>query len=206
MHYWSILVLGAVRLGCDLNYDRLQNLAEDHRSLRRIMGLGGWSDEPRFDWRCLRDTIALLSPDTIERLNHLIVGEGHRLVPEAAETVRGDSFVVAADIHYPTDSSLIGDGLRTIVATARRLAGRLGVDGWRQHSYLLRAVKKHLRAINRIAAGKGRDFPKRLPDAYRTLFDASDRVIARATELLDPALISVGLGPAATPIERLRTK
>jgi hypothetical protein len=27
-----------------------------------------WRDEPKFDWRCLRDHIALLSPDTIERL------------------------------------------------------------------------------------------------------------------------------------------
>ncbi len=206
MHYWSILVLGAVRLGCNLNYDRLQNLAEEHRSLRLIMGLGGWCDEPTFDWRCLRDNIALLSPDTIERLNHLIVAEGHRLVPEAAETVRGDSFVVAADIHYPTDSGLIGDGLRTIVATARRLAGLLGVGGWRQHRHLLRAVKKHLRTINRIAAGKGRDFRKRIQDAYRVLFDASDRVIARATELLDPALISVGLGSAMGAVEKLKTK
>src|SRR4029077_18604002 len=34
----------------------------------------------------------------------------------------------------------------------------------------------------------------------------SDRVIARATELLDPALISLGPGPVATLIERLRTK
>jgi transposase, IS5 family len=206
MDYWSILVLGAVRLGCDLGYDRLQNLAEEHRSLRRIMGIDGWCDDPSFDWRCLRDNIALLSPDTIERLNHLIVAEGHRLVPEAAETVRGDSFVVATDVHYPTDSSLIGDGLRTIVAAARRLAALLGVGGWRQQRYLLRAVKKHLRAINRIAVGKGRDFRDRLQDAYRTLLDASDRIIARATESLDPALIPLGPGPAATAIERLRTK
>jgi hypothetical protein len=102
MQYWSILVLGAVRLGCDLNYDRLQNLAEEHRSLRLIMGIGDWRDEPNFDWRCLRDNIALLSPDTIERLNHLIVGEGHRLIPEAAETVRGDSFVSSATVSAPS--------------------------------------------------------------------------------------------------------
>ena len=206
MPYWSILVLGAVRLGCNLNYDRLQNLAEEYRSLRLIMGLGGWCDDQTFDWRCLRNNICLLSPDTIERLNHLIVGEGHRLVPEAARAVRGDSFVVAADIHYPTDSGLIGDGLRTIVATARRLSGLLGVGGWRQHRHLLRAVKAHLRAINRIAAGKGRDFRERLQDAYRALLDASDRVISRATELLDPARIAIGPGPAATTIEGLRTK
>ena len=151
-------------------------------------------------------TSPCLSPETIERLNHLIVAEGHRLVPAAAEAVRGDSFVVATDIHYPTDSGLIGDGLRTIVATARRLAGLLGQGGWRQHRHLLRTVKKHLRVINRIAAGKGRDFRKRLQDAYRALFDAADRILARATELLDPALIVIGPGPAATTIERLRTK
>jgi transposase, IS5 family len=206
LDYWSVLVLGAVRLGCDFTYDRLQDLAEEHRSLRLIMGVGGWHGDQTFDWRCLRDNICLLSPDTIERLNHLIVAEGHRLVPGAAEAVRGDSFVVAADIHYPTDSGLIGDGLRTITRVARRLAGLLGKDGWRQHKHLLRAVKKQLRTINRIAAGKGRDFQKRLQDAYRDLFDAADRIIARAADLFDPALITIGPGATAAMTERLKAK
>lgn len=35
---WQILVLAAVRLGCDLDYDKLQDLAEQHRVLRHIMG------------------------------------------------------------------------------------------------------------------------------------------------------------------------
>jgi IS5 family transposase len=206
MDYWSILVLGAVRLGCNFDYDRLQNLAEEHRSLRRIMGIDGWCDDQKFDWRCLRDNITLLSPDTIERLNHLIVAEGHRLISDAVHTVRCDSFVVAADIHYPTDSGLIGDGLRTIVRTSRRLAGLLGQVGWRQHSHLRRVVKTHLRTINRIAAGKGRDFRERLQAAYRDLLDVADRIIARASELLDPALISIGLGPAAKAVEKLRIR
>jgi IS5 family transposase len=206
MDYWSILVLAAVRLGCDLNYDRLQNLAEEHRSLRLIMGVGGWDEATSFDWRCLRDNITLLSPDTIERLNHRIVAEGHRLVPDAAHSVRCDSFVVAADIHYPTDSGLIGDGLRVIIRTSRRLAALLGQPGWRQHDHLRRVVKKHLRAINRIAAGKGPHFRKRLQAAYQALLDQADRIIARASELLDPALISIGVGPAAKVVERLRTK
>src|SRR6185312_11286946 len=111
--------------------------------------------------------ICLLLPETIERINHLIVAEGHRLVPEAAETVRGDSFVVATNIHYPTDSSLIGDGLLRIVPLAVRLADLMKVGGWRQHKHLLRAVKRPLRAINRIAAKKGRNYETRLQDAYR---------------------------------------
>ena len=206
MTYWSILVLGAVRLGCNFDYDRLQNLAEEHRSLRQVMGIGGWCDDQTFDWRCLRDNICLLSPDTIERVNHLIVAEGHRLVPEAAETVRGDSFVPATNIHYPTDSSLIGDGLRTIVPLAVRLARLLGLGGWRQRKHLLRTVKKQLRAINKIAKGKGRDFPKRLQDGYRTLLDLADRILARALELLDPAVISIAPSAAASRINMLKEK
>jgi transposase, IS5 family len=206
MDYWSILVLGAVRLGCNLNYDRLQNLAEEHRTLRRIMGIDGWCDDQTFDWRCLRDNLSLLSADTIERLNHRIVAEGHRLVPEAAEAVRGDSFVVATNVHYPTDSGLIGDGVRIILRTSRRLASLLGQAGWRQHGHLRQVVKRHLRTINRIAAGKGRDFRKRLQIAYRDLLNVADRIIANAQALLDPALISIGLDPAAKRVEKLRTK
>ena len=170
------------------------------------MGIGGWCDDQTFDWRCRRDNICLLSPDTIERVNHLIVAEGHRLVPEAAETVRGDSFVPATNIHYPTDSSLIGDGLRTIVPLAVRLARLLGLGGWRQRKHLLRTVKKQLRAINKIAKGKGRDFPKRLQDGYRTLLDLADRILARALELLDPALISIAPSAAASRINMLKEK
>jgi transposase, IS5 family len=206
LDYWSLLVLAAVRLGCNLNYDRLQNLAEEHRSLRLIMGVGGWDEVISFDWRCLRDNITLLSPDTIERLNHRIVAEGHRLLPDAAHTVRCDSFVVAANIHYPTDSALIGDGLRVLIRTSRRLAALLGQPGWRQHKHLRRVVKKHLRTINRIAAGKGPNYRKRLQMAYQGLLNEADRIIARASEWLDPALISIAVNPATKVVERLRIK
>src|SRR5690242_8115237 len=37
MSYWTITVLAAVRLGCNLDYDKLQDLAEQHRNLRLMM-------------------------------------------------------------------------------------------------------------------------------------------------------------------------
>jgi hypothetical protein len=206
MDYWPILVLATVRLGCNLNYDRLQNLAEEHRSLRNIMGVAGWDDEQSFDWRCIRDNVCLLLPETIERINHMIVAEGHRLVPEAAKTVRGDSFVVATNIHYPTDSSLIGDGLRLIMPLAVRLAGLLDVDGWRQNKHLLRAVKKQLRVINRIATNKGRNSKSRLQDAYRTLIDLADRILDRALQLLGSDLLTIGPSEHASDVNMLREK
>lgn len=206
MNYWPILVLGAVRLGCKLDYDKLQNLAEEHRSLRNIMGVNGWDDEQSFDWRCIRDNVCSLLPETIKHINHTIVAEGHRLVPEAAKTVRGDSFVVKTNVHYPTDSSLIGDGLRLIVPSAVQLAGLLGVDGWRQNKHLLRDVKQQLRVINRIASSKGRDCQNRLKDAYRTLLDQADRILDRAIKLLDPAFLIISPGEQTSDVNTLRNK
>jgi len=62
MNYWQILVLAAVRLGCNLDYDKLQDLAEQHRALRHIMGIGDWREEQDFNWRRIRDNVCLLKP------------------------------------------------------------------------------------------------------------------------------------------------
>ena len=66
LSYWEILVLAAVRLGCDYNYDELQDLAENHRALRQVMGVGDWQNAEtngkRFDWRRIEDNVNLLRP------------------------------------------------------------------------------------------------------------------------------------------------
>src|SRR6266536_2963733 len=55
LDYWSITVLAAVRLGCNLDYDKLQDLAEQHRNLRLMMGIGDWQERVDVDWRRIRD-------------------------------------------------------------------------------------------------------------------------------------------------------
>ena len=47
LDYWHITVLAAVRLGCNLDYDKLQDLAEQHRAMRQVMGIGDWQDAQR---------------------------------------------------------------------------------------------------------------------------------------------------------------
>jgi len=93
MDYWHVCVLMAARLGCDFTYDQLQDLAENHRKLRAIMGLGD-CDETGFHHKTLRNTFCLLKPETISQINLLIVQAGHELQPEAIEKVRAESFVM----------------------------------------------------------------------------------------------------------------
>ena len=190
MSYWEILVLAGARLGCALNYDQLQDLAENHRALRQVMQIGDWETEKtdkkgrtRFDWRRIARNVSLLRPETLGKINQTIVEEGQRLVPEAAERVRGDSFVAATNIHYPTDSSLIEDGLRKVFGLAVGLAKRCDLAGWRQHKHLYRKAKGLVRKIGRIAMRKGKDYEQGLQAPYRKLLVLAGMILTRAEDL-----------------------
>ena len=184
MDYWQILVLSAVRLGCDLDYDALQDLAEQHRALRQVMGLGDW-DEESFQFRRIHDNICVVRPETIAAVDQVIVGEGHRLAPEAAKKIRADTFVVETNIHYPSESTLIRDGVRKVIELAVAQAEAFDLPGWRQHEHLLGKVQKLTRRIERIAARKGPDYQTRLKKPYRQLLLVSGKILRKARLLCE---------------------
>jgi hypothetical protein len=183
LSYWTIMVLAAVRLGCNFDYDKLQDLAEQHRTLRLLMGIGDWDEPTDFDWRRIRDNLCLLQPATLEKINHLVVAAGHELAPAAIEAVRGDTFVVETNIHYPTESTLIEDGLSKVLTLAAALAKAHALPGWRQHEHLLQNVKDIVRQISRAsrAKSKGAD---RLKPGYRRLLNVAEDLLQRARDLL----------------------
>lgn len=192
---WQVVVLAAVRLGCNYDYDKLQDQAENHRALRTVLGLGEWDEGPSFRSRRIRDTLCQLKPSTIAEINHVIVSYGQELHGDAAESVRGDSFVVETDIHYPTESGLIGDGMRKIIPLCVELAAEIGQSGWRQGEHLLKRVKEHVRTISQISASKSPRAKASLPKAYQRLLDRVSLILERAKTLQKQA----ESGPQATP-------
>ena len=204
MDYWQILVLAAVRLGCNLNYDKLQDFAEQHRALRHIMGIGDWCDEINFNWRRIRDNVCLLKPATVQKISHMIVAEGHRLQPEAAQKVRADSFVMETNIHWPTESTLIRDGIRMVLKLCVLLAAAMQLGGWRQSKHLLRKVRLLSRNIERIASRKGPQYQERIKREYRKLLRLSGKILRRARDLLKQ-VEATPKGAASPLVEKLRT-
>jgi transposase, IS5 family len=201
LDYWQVLVLAGVRLGCNLDYDKLQDLAEQHRALRHIMGIGDWETQVDFSWRRIRDNVCLLQPTTIEKISHALVAEGHTLAPDAAKRIRVDSFVLETNIHYPTESSLIHDGVRKTIELAVELADELKLPGWRQHQHVLKNITQITRQIGRIAAGKGPHYQQRLEKQYRQLLKQTGRILRRAQDFCEQALAL----PAADLDVALRT-
>jgi hypothetical protein len=94
--------------------------------------------------------------------------------------------VAQTNIHYPTESRLLLDGLTKICDLAPQLAELVGSDGWRQSKSLLKKAKRAARAIGRVR--KGRNYKTRLQSAYEGLFHFVDLLLPRLQTLLDQAL------------------
>ena len=79
MDLWRILVLGTMRVGINCDYDRLLELANEHTTLRRMLGHNP-SDEHRYRLQTVRDNIVLFSPEIFDQINQAVVKAGHGLV------------------------------------------------------------------------------------------------------------------------------
>lgn len=184
---WQVVVLAAVRLGCNYDYDKLQDQAENHIALRGILGIGHWQDSGGFSARRIRDTLCQLKPETITKINQAIVMAGQELHGEASQSIRADSFVVETNIHYPTESNLILDGVLKLVPLCVGLAVELGLSGWRQSKHLSKRIKELARTISRISASKNPHKKKALVSAYSDLLERVDLLLGRAKTLQEAA-------------------
>ena len=149
MTLWRILVCGTLRLDLNMDYDRLHELANNHKTLRQMLGHGDF-DETTYHFRTLKENVGLLTPALMEAINQIVVNAGHGLVKKkVGEALRGrcDSFVVETDVHYPTDINLLFDAMRKVVTLTARLCDDHGLSDWRQHAYNIRHMKRLMRTV-----------------------------------------------------------
>ena len=80
MEQWKILVLGVLRQGLNADYDRIHELANQHSTLRLMLGHGGWGDDYQYNLQTLKDNLRLFTPAILDRINQEVVQAGHALV------------------------------------------------------------------------------------------------------------------------------
>ena len=80
MDLWVLLVLGTLRLGLNCDYDRLHDLANEHKTIRAMLGHGDWRDEHFYGLQTLKDNVALLTEEMLQDINAIVVKAGHKLV------------------------------------------------------------------------------------------------------------------------------
>jgi len=162
MDLWQILVLGTLRLNCNWDYDKLREVANNHQTLRLMLG-HGILDRTTYPLQTLRDNVRWLTPEVLDRINQVVVKAGHELVGKEKELVlkgRCDSFVVETNVHYPTDINLLFDAIRKVITLIAVLCGRFGIGGWRQSDYQLRKVKGLYRKARKLKHSTSKDEKK----------------------------------------------
>jgi IS5 family transposase len=105
------------------------------------------------------------------------IARDHRVAQ--GRQMRVDTTVVETNIHYPTDSSLLGDGVRVLTRTMKKITGIAGAAGAKLRDRS-RSVKWRVLEIARAARAKGQQSREKLAQAYRRLLAATGRVVGQA--------------------------
>ena len=123
-----------------------------------------------------------LGPEAIKHIHERIVqiARDHRAAQ--GRRMRVDTTVVETNIHYPTDSSLLGDGVRVLTRTMKKITELAGAAGAKLRDRS-RSVKLRVLEIARAARAKGRQSGPKLTQAYRRLLEATGRVVGQARRL-----------------------
>jgi IS5 family transposase len=191
MAQWKILVLGTLRVGLDADYDRILELANEHATIRQMLGHGDWADETRYSLQTLKENLRLFTPEILDRINQIVVRAGHQLVkksPEEGLNVRADSFVVETDVHYPTDLNLLLDAVRKAIETCAQLCRDEGLSDWRQSAFNIRQLKKLYRRLQSLKRSTSKDPDKRaarqveIEQACRDYLALAEQFLARARD------------------------
>jgi IS5 family transposase len=139
-----------------------------------------------------------IGPETIERINERVVELARSLKVTRGRKLRVDTTAVETDIHYPTDSGLVGDGVRVVSRLLRRARAALGeaASGLKEaFRSRVRTVRKLSQQLHRIARRKGDQGREALKAAYRRLVAAAKRTAAQGRRVLE-VLRRQGDGPA----------
>src|ERR1700720_3227255 len=120
-----------------------------------------------------------LAPEVIKQIHERMVQIAHSNGITQGRRMRVDTTVVETNIHYPTDSSLLGDGVRVLTRTMKKItkiAGKVGAK-LRDRS---RSVKLRVLDIARAARSKAKQSQEKLKRAYGQLLNSTSRVVGQA--------------------------
>lgn len=120
-----------------------------------------------------------LGPGVIEELQQRVVAIAQEKKIVKGRKLRVDTTVVETNIHYPTDSTLLDDGVRVLTRVMKKVTEIGGVVVTRLRDRT-RSVKRRVLEIARASRDKGERGRQKLAAAYRKLLEVSSRVVGQA--------------------------
>src|SRR6201987_5037346 len=124
-------------------------------------------------------TMGRWGPEVIKRVHERMVKIAQDQGVVEGRRMRVDTTVVETNVHYPTDSSLLGDGVRVLIRTMKKISKIAGETGAKLCDRG-RSVKRRVLDIARAARSRAKQSRERLNRSYGKLLNATSRVVGQA--------------------------
>jgi IS5 family transposase len=179
------------------SYDVLEREVRANLVYRAFTRIG---DEKVPDAKTLARLGQLIEPKVVEQLHRRVVELAQEQGVTQGRKLRVDTTVVESNIHYPTDSSLLGDGTRVLTRTMKKIESKSG-GLKRKVRDRMRSIRKRVLAIalsTRLLGPRGDEPRKR---QYRELLSLTRKVMNQAERVL--AEVKQGPRHRRTPVQGL---
>ena len=121
----------------------------------------------------------VIGPEVLKQIHERMVRIAQHNGVTTGRRMRVDTTVVETNIHHPTDSTLLGDGVRVLTRLMTKITTIAGAAGTKLRDRS-RSVKLRLLEIGRIARAKGPTNRDKFKQRYTRLLDATSRVVGQA--------------------------
>lgn len=174
-----------------LGYESLVKEVNDSFSWRRFCHLS--FNDPVPEASTLIKLTHKYGEATVNALNDALVLKLKEEKLVRGKKLRLDTYVIEANIHYPTDTSLLADGIRVITRAVAQMkkAGLAQKSRFVNHA---RKVKSILSSISRVVRERVCVTSPRLVKAKDKLLKLGREVVARGKEVQSQAEVEIGRG------------
>ena len=151
------------------SYEQVEHFVGDSLVLRQFCRLY-WETVP--DDTTLLRWAQLVGPQTLAQLNARVVELARSLKVTRGRKLRVDSTVVETTMHHPTDSRLLGDGVRVLSRLLRRAKEILGDGaalGKATFRTRTRSIRRLAQQVHRCARRKGEAAAEEMKALYARL-------------------------------------
>ena len=167
-----LLVLKHVR---DWSYDTVEREVRANLVYREFTRVGAGKVP---DAKTLGRLGRALGPEVVEKIHQRVVALAQEQKIVEGKRLRVDTTVVETNIHHPTDSSLLGDGVRVLTRTMKKITEVAGEAGTKLRNRM-RSVQHRLIEIGRASRSKGEAGKEKLKESYEKLLSATGQVVKR---------------------------
>lgn len=197
----TFLCLMYLKFRYELGYETLVKEVQDSLKWRRFCRL-------RLDERVPHSTTLikmrrLVGSDVVDRLNRALVRRAREQKLIRGRKLRLDTTAVEADIHYPTDASLLADSVRVVTRWVRK-AKKAGLAVRTRFRMRTRAMKRRLLQIAKVLRRRTEEAHAEVRPITRGMMAVTQAAVAEAEQVWRRASQTMRRRPASASPTRHR--